>query len=108
MRHSTSLAPPPKRTNNKNKKYLNLPEHVKMTRENHSTAFITWKSSDFFNTGKIFYNYKSTRTVNRSELRNFFNEKEHEKITRLCDASETNENLFWKFVKSQLNVQHHN
>ena len=33
--------------------------------------------------------------------RYFLNEKEHEKIKRLCDASETNEKLFWKLVKSQ-------
>ena len=36
IRHSTSLAPPPKCTNNKSKKsYFKLPENVKMARENH-------------------------------------------------------------------------
>ena len=100
--HSTSLAPPPKRTNNKSKKsYFKLPEHVKMARANHSTAFEAWKSSDFVNTGEIFYNCKSTRAVYCSELQNFLNEKEHDKIKRLCDASETNEKLFWKLVKPQ-------
>ena len=102
VRHSASLAPAPKRTSNKTKKsYFKLPEQVKMARANHSTAFEAWKSSDFVNTGEIFYNYKSTRAVYRSELRNFLNEKEHEKIKRLCDASETNEKLFWKLIKSQ-------
>ena len=102
VRHSTSLAPPTKRTNNKSKKsYFRLPDHVKMAKANHSTAFEAWKSSDFVNTGEVFYNYKSTRAVYRSELSNFLNEKEREKIKRLCDASETNEKLFWKLVKSQ-------
>ena len=72
-----------------------------MAKANHSTALEAWKSSDFVNTGEIFYNYRSTRAVYRSELRNFLNEKEREKIKRLCDASETNEKLFWKLVKSQ-------
>ena len=97
-----SLAPPPERTNNKSKKpYFKLPDHVKMAKANHSTAFEAWKSSDFVNTGEIFYNYKSTRAVYQSELSNFLNEKEREKIICLCDASETNEKLFWKLVKSQ-------
>ena len=40
VRHSTSLAPLPKRTNKKSKKsYFKLPEHVKLARANHSTAF---------------------------------------------------------------------
>ena len=90
------------RANNKSKKsYFKLPEHVKMDRANHSTAFEAWKSSDFVNTGKIFYNCKSSRAVYSSELRKFLSEREHEKIKRLCDASETNEKLFWKLVKSQ-------
>ena len=72
-----------------------------MARANHSTAFEAWKSSDFVNTGEIFYNYKSSRAIYRSELRNFLNEKEHDKIKDLCDVSETNEKLFWKLVKSQ-------
>ena len=102
VRHSTSLAPPPKRTNKKSKKsYFKLPEHVKLARAHHSTAFQDWRNSDFVNTGEIFCNYKSTRAVYRSELRNFLNEKYHDKIKRLCDASETNEKLFWKLVKSQ-------
>ena len=100
--HSTSLAPPPKRTNKKRKKsYFKLPEHVKLARANHSTAFQDWKNSDFINTGEIFYNYKSSRAVYHSELRNFLNEKDHDKIKRLCEASETNEKLFWKLVTSQ-------
>ena len=40
LRHSTSLAPLPKRTRKKSKKsYFKLPEHVKLTRANHSAAF---------------------------------------------------------------------
>ena len=102
VRHSTSLAPPPKRTNKKSKKsYFKLPEHVKLARANHSSSFQDWRNSDFVNTGEILYNYKSTRAVYRSELRNFLNEKDHDKSKRLCDASETNEKLFWKLVKSQ-------
>ena len=62
-----------------------------MARANHSTAFEAWKSSDFIDTDEIFYNYKSTRAVYRSEFHNFLNEKEHDKIQRLCGASETNE-----------------
>ena len=46
-------------------------------------------------------NDKSTRAVYCSELCNFLNEKEHDKIKCLCDASETNEKLFWKLVKSR-------
>ena len=101
-----SLAPPPKRTNNKSKKsYFKLPDHVKMAKANHSTAFEAWKSSDFVNnTGEIFYNYKSTRAVYQSELHNFLNDEEREKIKRLCDASETNGKLFWKLVKSQCSL----
>ena len=72
-----------------------------MAKANHSAAFEAWKSSDFVNTCEIFYNYKSTQAAYRSELRNFLNEKEREKIKHLCDASETNEKLFWKLVKSQ-------
>ena len=72
VRHSTSLAPRPKGTNNESKKsYFKLPEHVKMARANYSTAFEAWKNSDFVNTDEIFYNYKSTRAVYRSDLRNF-------------------------------------
>ena len=76
-----------------------------MANANHSTAFEAWKSSDFVNTGEIFYNYKSTRAVYRSELRNFLNEKEREKIKRLCDASETMNSYFGNLLN--LNVHHH-
>ena len=76
-----------------------------MAKANHSTAFEAWKNSDFVNnTGEIFYNYKSTRAVYQSELHNFLNDEEREKIKRLCDASETNGKLFWKLVKSQCSL----
>ena len=81
IRHSTSLAPPLKRTNCRSRKsYFKLAEHFKMARENHSTTFEAWKSNDFVNTCEIFYNYKSTRHVYRSELRNFFSEKSMRKL----------------------------
>ena len=106
VRHSTSLAPPPKRTNNKSKKsYFKLPDHVKMAKANHSTAFDAWKSNDFVNTGEIFYNYKSTRAVYRSELRNFLNEKSARKLNVFVMPLKPMKSYFGNLLN--LNVHHH-
>ena len=37
----------------------------------------------------------------RFKLRNFLNQLEAEKITKLCNAAYTNENLFWRLLKGQ-------
>ena len=55
---------------------------------------------------KLAKNYRSKRREYRFKLRNFLNQLEAEKITKLCNAAYTNENLFWRLLKGQRSTSH--
>ena len=40
----------------------------------------------------------------RFKLRNFLSQLEAEKITKLCNAANSNEKLFWRLLKGQLST----
>ena len=98
VHHSTSISPPLKHTNKKSKKsYFKL------------LNTLSWPGQIIqlhFKTGKTVTLLIQVRfSIITSQLGLFivqnYDEKDHDKIKRLCDASETNEKLFWKLVKSQ-------
>ena len=93
--HSASLADPSVATTkwkNKRNVYVRLPEDVKTARSHFKVAFESWKNNDYSDGKRREYRFK---------LRNFLNQLEAEKITKLCNAADSNEKLFWRLLKGQ-------
>ena len=86
---------------NKKKNYAGLPVDVKSARKQCKATFERWKKNCFPTTGDLHNEYRTKRREYRQSLRTFLNQIESEKIKRLCVASETDENLFWKLIKGQ-------
>ena len=86
---------------NKRNVYVRLPDDVKTARSHCTIAFESWKENDYPVGNEICENYRSKRGEYRFKLRNFLNQLEAEKITKLCNAAHTNEKLFWRLLKSQ-------
>ena len=59
-----------------------------------------WKATGFDKQSHVFTDFKLKRNEYRSGLRQFILCKENNKIKSLCEASEVNEKLFWKMLKS--------
>ena len=51
--------------------------------------------------GDIHETHRASRKEYLQKLRTFLNQCEADKITKLCNAAESNEKLFWKLIKSQ-------
>ena len=47
--------------------------------------------------------YHSFRKEYRLLMRNFLNNLENDKVTKLCNPAESDENLFWKLLKGPPN-----
>ena len=65
------------------------------------TAFESWKNHDFPSVGDIHDTYRCFRKEYRLLMRNFLNNLENDKVTKLCNAAESDEKYFWKLLKGQ-------
>ena len=97
------VVPHVKTIRNKNKRnvYVTLPDDVKTARSHCKIAFESWKEKDYLDGKETCENYRSKRREYRFKLRNFLNQLEAEKITKLCNAAYTSEKLFWRLLKGQ-------
>ena len=92
----------PTRKNKKcGKVFIKLPEDVKKARSRGNVSFNSWKLLNYSLEGDIHETYSASRKEYRQKLRIFLNQCEADKITKLCNAAESNEKLFWKLIKSQ-------
>ena len=84
-------------------RYLNikLPEDVKKGRSRGNVAFSSWKLLNYPLEGDIHETYRASREEYGQKLRIFLNQCEADKITKLCNAAESNEKLIWKLIKSE-------
>ena len=64
-------------------------------------CFNSWKLLNYPLEGDIHETYRASRTEYWQKLRTFLNQCEADKITKLWNAAESNEKLFWKLIKSQ-------
>ena len=104
IHHSVSLADPSVVTakgENKRNVYVRLPEDVKTARSHCKVAFESWENNDYADGNGINENYRLKRREYRFKLRNFPCQLEAEKITKLCNAADSNEKLFWRLLKGQ-------
>ena len=102
--HSASLADPSVVTAKKKNKfnvYVRLPDDVKTARSHCKAAFESWKNNGYSDGNGINENYRLKRRKYRFKLRNFLSQLEAEKITKLCNAADSNEKLFWMLLKGQ-------
>ena len=82
------------------KNYMKLPAYVKMARAEGISAFNSWKQSGF-PTDDTHVTYLAKRREYHQKLRKFLNQSETDRIKDLCNAANSNENLFWKLIKGQ-------
>ena len=101
LKHSAPLVKPTRKNKNCGKAFIKLPEDVKKARSRGNIAFNSWKLLNYPVEGDIHETYHASRKEYRKKLRIFLNQCEADKITKLCDAAESNEKLFWKLIKSQ-------
>ena len=102
--HSASLADPSVVTakrKNKCNVYVRLPDDVKTARSHCKAAFESWKNNGYSDGNGTNENYCLKRREYRFKLRNFLSQLEAEKITKLCNAADSNEKLFWMLLKGQ-------
>ena len=83
------------------KVFIKLPKDVKKAQSRGNVAFNSWKVLNYPLEGDIHETYCVSRKEYRQKLRIFLNQCEADKITKLCNAAESNEKLFWKLIKSQ-------
>ena len=62
---------------------------------------MSWKNHDFPSVDDIHDTYRCLRKEYRLLMRNFLNKLEDDKVTKLCNAAESDEKLFWKLLKGQ-------
>ena len=75
--------------------YVKLPEDFKTTAHLHcKVAFESWKNNDYSDGNSINKNYNVKRREYRFKLPNFLSQLEAEKITKLCNAADSNEKPF--------------
>ena len=103
MRRCGCPLPPSPTTNNFRLSYpIKLySEDVKKALSRGNIAFNSWKLLKYPLEGDIHETYRASRKEYRKKLRIFLNQCEADKITKLCNAAESNEKLFWKLIKSQ-------
>ena len=86
---------------NKRNVYVRLPEDVKTARSHCKVVFESWKDNDYSDGNGINENYHLKCREYHFKLRNFLSQLEAEKITKLCNAADSNEKLFWRLLKGQ-------
>ena len=62
---------------------------------------MSWKNYDFPSVGDIHDTYRCLHKEYRLLMRNFLNNLENDKVTKLCSTAESDEKLFWKLLKRQ-------
>ena len=101
LKHSATLVKPTRKNQKCGKVFIKLPEDVKKALSRGNVAFNSWKLLNYPLEGNIHETYRASRKEYRQKLRIFLNQCEADKITKLCNAAESNEKLFWKLIKSQ-------
>ena len=96
-----SSVPSTRKKTSKKISYVKLPDDVKAARSLCKPAFRSWKNHDFPSVGDIYDTYRCLREQYRLLMRNFLNNLENDKVTKLCNAAESDEKLFWKLLKGQ-------
>ena len=80
---------------------MKLPADVKVARgKTGKSAFNSWKQAGL-PTDDTHVTYLTKRRKYRQKLCEFLNQSETDRIKDLCNAANSNENLFWKFIKGQ-------
>ena len=82
------------------KRHVQLPEDIQAIKNDLNALHGQWKATGFNKQSHVFTDFKLKRNEYRSGLRQFILCKENNKIQSLCEASEVNEKLFWKMLKS--------
>ena len=100
LKHSAPLVTPVRNNKISKKVFFRLPDDVKSARLQGKDAFDSWKQLNFPLEGDVHETYRATRKEYRQKLRSFLDQTEADRIRKHCHA-ESNEKLFWKFVKSQ-------
>ena len=103
---SALVSKPILKRKNKNKitGYVNLPSDVKAARHDCKAAFNLWKQQDFSDNSEVrdvYRIYRTKRREYRKHLCKFLNQIEIDKAAKLCNAVQSNERSFWKFLKNQ-------
>ena len=82
------------------KRHFQLTEDIQAIKNDLNTLHGQWKATGFNKQSHGFIDFTLKRNEYRSGLRQFILCKENNKIKSLCEASEVNEKLFWKMLKS--------
>ena len=100
---STLVSEPTSERKNKSKStvYVKLPSDVQAARHDCKGAFNLWKQQDFSDNGEVHDVCRTKRREYRKHLRKFLNQIEIDKATKLCNAVQSNEKLFWKLLKNR-------
>ena len=101
LKRSAPLVKPTRKNKKCGKVFSKLPEDVKKAQSWGNIAFYSWKLLNYLLEGDIHETYRASCKEYRNKLRIFLNQCEADKITKLCNAAESNEKLFWKLIKSQ-------
>ena len=96
-----SSVPSTRRKTSKKISYVKLPDDVEAARFMCKTAFGSWKNHDFPCVDDIHDTYRCFCNEYRLLTHNFLNNLENDKVTKLCNAAESDEKLFWKPLKGQ-------
>ena len=81
-----------------------MSDSLKMLKQLVLTArlhFEPWKNNDYSDGNGINENYRLKRREYRFKLRNFLSQLEAERITKLCNAADSDEKLFWRLLTGQ-------
>ena len=98
MKHSAPFVKITKpRSKTRRKNYMKLPVYFKVARAEGISAFYSWKQSGF-PTDDTHVAYLAMCREYRQKLRKFLNQSETDRIKDLCNAANSNENLFWKLT----------
>ena len=100
--NSSQLLCPKKKKRGKSV-FVKLPVEVKTAGSfsNSKDTFEYWKQNSFPNEGDTHDEYCESRKAYKSLLRDFLNEIESDRISKLCAAADSDEKLFWKLLKGQ-------
>ena len=97
----------PTRKNKKcGKVFIKFPDDAKKARSQGKFDFNSWKLLDCPLEGDTYETYRASRKEYRPKLRIFLNQCEADKVAKLCNATESNEKLVWKLIKSQHSSSH--
>ena len=91
------LSDRPEKKTSKKISCVKLPDDVKAAHSTYRTAFGSWKNHDFPSVCDIHDTYCCSHKEYRLLMCNFLNNLENDKVTKLHNAAESDEKLFWNF-----------